>query len=66
MIRMLIAPIMLRFQETDSLLAALDLLDRCRPDDERLKKHAQRARKLIARELLRRPNIGFDMWSIND
>jgi hypothetical protein len=56
MIRRLIAPLALRFKDTDSLIAAMDMLERGynRSNPPVSKVELERAMLLIARELIRR------------
>lgn len=54
MFRRFIAPIVLRFKETDGLIAAMDLLERGRDRGAVSKAEIDRAMLVIARELIRR------------
>lgn len=54
MFRRLIAPIVLRFKDTDGLIAAMDLLERGRDRHVLSKVEIDTAMLLIARELIRR------------
>ncbi len=56
MFRMMFAPIVLRFKDTDSLQAAMDLLERGynNPKSTVSKAEIEQAMLVIARELIRR------------
>jgi len=55
-VRKLVAPIVLRFKDTDSLIAAMDLLERSHsnPKSPVSKAELESAMIIIARELIRR------------
>jgi hypothetical protein len=57
--RKLIAPIVLRFKDTDSLLDAMDMLERsyCNPKSTVSKAELEFGMRVIARELIRRKVI---------
>lgn len=59
MLRRIIAPLVLRFKDTDSLLDAMDLLERGyrNPKCTVSKVELERAMRVIAKELLRRKVI---------
>lgn len=57
MFRRFIAPIVLRFKETDGLIAAMDMLKRGRDRHVVSKDEIDKAMLLIARELIRRKVI---------
>lgn len=60
MFRRLIAPIVIRFQPTEGLLDAMDLLERGYRSpkyEESSKKELERCMRLIAKELIRRKVI---------
>jgi len=60
-LKQLFAPIVIRFQSSDDLEAALFFLSECNRDklSDRLVKQADRMQKLIAKELIRR---GVKIW----
>jgi hypothetical protein len=60
-IRQLFAPIVIRFQPTDSLEETLFFLSECNRDklSDRLIKQVDQTEKLIAKELIRR---GIKIW----
>jgi len=63
MFRSLYAAIYMRWQSTESIMAAFDMLSRTDPVKSGVDiRKFERAKRLIAKELLRRPDVDFDFY----